>query len=479
MENGEKTFDLSILIKALRRFWLWIVIATVLMAVLAGAATVVYAKMKPSYRAETQYLVVSGASTSSVDYSANRSARERVADVSKAISTRQAVKEVLDAANMDATHIDAVLKMISVSTATDTSVFSVTVCGEDRTFVKELTMALELHLPLYVNDFFPDSTRLLVVDRAFLTPDEEPQPEESHLLRNVAIATLIALLVSGLIAILVQINDRTVYNADTLKAAFAETPLLGTIPVWENGTHVGSGKKVDPNGESHDYHDKLLVAQSPFYIAEAYRSLRTNLCYAVPAHTAGVVFGVTSARNGEGKTMTAANLAVSFAGLSKRVLLVEADMRMPTLGKIFGYTAESGLADLLAGIETDYTRCLVKAKDTEGLDILPVGALPPNPQELLASDTMKALIETLRGAYDVILLDLPPVGIVSDAGVIAGLVDRYIMVIRANFSDTAAIEAMLGEMDKTSMHSAGFVLTDVPKRRSSYYYERKKTAESV
>ena len=479
MENGEKTFDLSILIKALRRFWLWIVIATVLMAVLAGAATVVYAKIKPSYRAETQYLVVSGASTSSSDYNANRLARERVADVSNVIKAKRTMQSVLEDAKMDATNLEAVCKMISVSVANDTSVLTVTVRGEDSAYVKELTMALELHLPLYIKDFFEDGTRLNVVDNAFLTSDEEPQPEESHLLRNVAIATLIALLVSGLIAILVQINDRTVYNADTLKAAFAETPLLGTIPVWESGAHVGSGKKVDPNGESHDYNGKLLVAQSPFYIAEAYRSLRTNLCYAVPAHKAGVVFGVTSARNGEGKTMTAANLAVSFAGLSKRVLLVEADMRMPTLGKIFGYTAESGLADLLAGIETDYTRCLVKAKDTEGLDILPVGALPPNPQELLASDTMKALIETLRGAYDVILLDLPPVGIVSDAGVIAGLVDRYIMVIRANFSDTAAIEAMLGEMDKTSMHSAGFVLTDVPKRRSSYYYERKKTAESV
>ena len=154
-------------------------------------------------------------------------------------------------------------------------------------------------------------------------------------------------------------------------------------------------------------------------------------------------------------------------------------MRMPTLGRLFGYTAEQGLADLLAGMVTDYRKCVVRAEDTEGLEILPVGALPPNPQELLASDTMRQLIKTLRSAYDVIILDLPPVGVVSDAGVIAELVDRYIMVVRANFSDTSAIDAMLGEMDKTSMHGAGFVLTDVPKKRSSYYYDRKKTAETV
>lgn len=174
MENGEKTFDLSILIKALRRFWLWIVIATVLMAVLAGAATVVYAKIKPSYRAETQYLVVSGASTSSSDYNANRLARERVADVSNVIKAKRTMQSVLEDAKMDATNLEAVCKMISVSVANDTSVLTVTVRGEDSAYVKELTMALELHLPLYIKDFFEDGTRLNVVDNAFLTSDEEP-----------------------------------------------------------------------------------------------------------------------------------------------------------------------------------------------------------------------------------------------------------------------------------------------------------------
>ena len=477
MEKEEKSFDFSLVWKALRRFWLWILIATVAVAALAGTVTCIYAKANPIYTARTEYLVLAGNSTTG-DYNSNRLARDRAADVAKIIKTGDAAVYVLQQAGQDTQSWGRVLKMISVSVSNNTSVLSVTVRGGNREDVRELAHALEMYLPTHVeNTLRQDGTRLIVIDKAFHTQEEQPAEEGSHLLRNTAIATVLTVLLATLTAVLVQFNDRTVYNADTLKAAFGATPLLGAIPVWGNGN--GSGKKVDPDGEAHDYAGKRLNNKSPFNIAEAYRSLRTNLCYAVPAREDGVVFGVTSARNGEGKTLTATNLAVSFAGLSKKVLLVEADMRMPTIGRLFGYTAEQGLADLLAGMVTDYRKCVVRAEDTEGLEILPVGALPPNPQELLASDTMRQLIKTLRSAYDVIILDLPPVGVVSDAGVIAELVDRYIMVVRANFSDTSAIDAMLGEMDKTSMRGAGFVLTDVPKKRSSYYYDRKKTAETV
>lgn len=479
MDKEEKSFDLSLVWKALGRFWLWILIATVAVAALAGAATYIYAKTNPTYSAKTQYLVLAGSSTTG-DYSSNMLAKNRAPDVATIVKTGDAAVYVLEQTGQDVDSFERVQKMISVSVSNDTSVLNVTVRGKDREEVKELACALEMYLPPHVeNTLRQDGTRLVVIDKAFHTADAQPEQESTHLLRNTVIAALLAALISALVAVLVHVNDRTVYNADTLKAAFATTPLLGTIPIWDNGTGNGSGKKADPDGEAHDYRGKRLNDQSPFNIAEAYRSLRTNLCYAVPAREDGLVFGVTSARNGEGKTMTAANLAVSFAGLSKKVLLIEADMRMPTTGRLFGYTADRGLADLLAGMETDYRKCIVKVEDTEGLEILPVGALPPNPQELLASDTMRQLIKTLRGAYDVIILDLPPVGVVSDAGVIAELVDRYIMVIRANFSDTSAISAMLGEMDKTSMHGAGFVLTDVPKKRSSYYYDRKKAAETV
>lgn len=480
METTEVSFDLRIILKTLRRFWWQIVLVTILVAVIVGCVTFLYARANPYFCAQTKYLVISGATTSGNYYQDNLLARQRASDIATIVTTDSATQYILQEAAMDTTVLPRVRDMISVSVADDTCILTVTVRGKDQAYVKELTQAIELHLPIYISEevFRQDGTRLQVVDQAFLTPDALPAAESSHLFRNVVVSAFLACLLAFLVAFLIQLHDRTVYNADTLRESFANTPLIGVIPVWETAPGQKNGKKVDPYGEAHDYQDRVLSERAPFRIAEAYRSLRTNLCYAVPAPGKGVVFGLTSARNGEGKTLTAVNLAISFAGLSKNVLLMEADMRMPTLSRIFGgYHAETGLSDLLVGIETDYRKCVLSVGEQQNLHVMPVGTIPPNPQELLASDAMQQLLKTLREEYDVILLDLPPVGVVSDASVIAEGVDRYLMVARANFSDVAAIGRTLGEMEKTSMRAAGFILTDVPTKHGAYYYERNKTAE--
>lgn len=479
METTEVSFDLRILLKTLRRFWWQIVLVTVLVALIVGSATFLYSRANPYFFAQTKYLVISGATTSGNYYQDNLLARQRASDIATVVKTDSATQYILQEAAMDTTILPRIRNMISVSVADDTCILTVTVRGKDQAYVKELTKAFELHLPIYISEqvFRQDGTRLQVVDYAFLTPDAMPEEEGSHLFRNVVLSAFVACLLAFLVAFLIQLRDRTVYSADTLRESFANTPLIGVIPVWETTPGQKNGKKADPYGEAHDYQDRVLSEQAPFHIAEAYRSLRTNLCYAVPAHDKGVVFGLTSARNGEGKTLTAVNLAISFAGLSKKVLLMEADMRMPTLRHAFGYHAEIGLSDLLVGIETDHSMCVLPVEGQQNLYVMPVGAIPPNPQELLASEAMQLLLQDLREEYDVILLDLPPVGVVADASVIAEGVDRYLMVARANFSDVAAIGRTLCEMEKTSMRAAGFILTDVPTKHGTYYYERNKTAE--
>lgn len=479
METTEVSFDLRIVFKTLRRFWWQIVLATILVAVIVGCATFLYARANPYFYAQTKYLVISGATSSGNYYQDNLLAKQRASDIATVVTTDSATQYVLQEAAMDTTILPRVRNMISVSVEDDTCILTVTVRGGDQAYVKELTQAIELHLPIYISEqvFRQDGTRLQVVDQAFLTPDALPEAESSHLFRNVVVSAFLACLLAFFVAFLFQLHDRTVYSADTLKESFANTPLVGVIPVWETVPGQKNGKKVDPYGEAHDYQNRVLSEQAPFRIAEAYRSLRTNLCYAVPAHDKGVVFGLTSARNGEGKTLTAVNLAISFAGLSKNVLLMEADMRMPTLSHVFSFHAETGLSDLLVGIETDYRKCVLPVGGQQNLHVMPVGAIPPNPQELLASDAMQQLLQALREEYDVILLDLPPVGVVSDASVIAAGVDRYLMVARANYSDVAAIGRTLGDMEKTSMRVAGFILTDVLTKHGAYYYERSKTAE--
>ena len=249
--------------------------------------------------------------------------------------------------------------------------------------------------------------------------------------------------------------------------------MLGIIPSITAPDEKKIGKRPK-NPATHDYRMRVLGAEMPFYASEAYRALRTSVSYLVPRQEQGLVLGITSDRSGEGKSLTAANLAISFAQLNKKVLLVEADMRMPTQYKIFGYAAEEGLADVLAGLVPDYCSCFIQMAEYPNLQILPMGHLPPNPAELLASEAMKALLTSLRETYDIILLDLPPIGVVSDAGVLADSVDRFLIAVRAYYSDTAGIRRILSEMQRISMHVGGFVLTDLPVKRSAYYYDKNK-----
>ena len=149
MEKEEKTFDLTIVWKAFRRFWLWVLIATVVIAGLTAVATYIYDKANPSYVAKTQYLVLAGNATTG-DYNSNRLARDRAEDVAKIIQTGDAAVFVLEKAGQDTNTWARVQKMMSVSVSNDTSVLSVTVRGENSEDVRELANALEMYLPTHV-----------------------------------------------------------------------------------------------------------------------------------------------------------------------------------------------------------------------------------------------------------------------------------------------------------------------------------------
>ena len=476
MENQEQNeFDIRQLWRAFRRFWYVVLAVTVLCAVLAGVLTTLYAKSHPSYIAESRYLVVAGSSNSSNYYQDSLLAKDRVSDVVEVVQSRTAMQYVLTNAGMDITRLNAAMKMISVKSTGSTSIFSVTVRGSVPSDVKELTLALEQYLPMYISGevFKQGETRLQLFDKAFLSSSAMPAREGSYTLRNVALFALIGAVLSYVVVLIIHICDKTVYNEETLQGEFSQVPVLGTIPsISSPDEKKGWKRRGDTRGE-HDYRSRVLGADMPFHASEAYRALRTSVSYLVPGQDQGVVLGVTSDQSGEGKSLTAANLAICFSQLNKKVLLVEADMRMPTQYKIFGYAAENGLADVLAGLVSDYRACLVEKSEYPNLQILPMGHLPPNPAELLASEQMKALLTSLRDDYDIILVDLPPLGVVSDAGVLANSVDRYLLAVRANYSDTAGIRKILTEMQRISMHIGGFVLTDLPVTRSSYYYDKK------
>ena len=166
---------------------------------------------------------------------------------------------------------------------------------------------------------------------------------------------------------------------------------------------------------------QILSKNTNFAIQEAYKSLRTNISFSVRGNKCKK-FCITSSVAGEGKSITMLNLAISFAQTGQRVLLIDADMRRPSLGKLLIEKTSPGLSNVLAGLCD--VMLAVRKNIRPNLDILFSGEIPPNPLELLSSKTMEKMLEELKPLYDYIIVDTPPVTIVSDTCVGCGLCTR-------------------------------------------------------
>lgn len=201
-------------------------------------------------------------------------------------------------------------------------------------------------------------------------------------------------------------------------------------------------------------------------VAEAYRTLRTNIQFSnLDKELKSIV--ITSAIDKEGKTTTIANLGIVLAKSGKRVLIVDADMRKPNIHKIFDVLNIRGLSELLLedGNPEDY----IKKSQIEGLDLLLSGTVPPNPSEMLGSRRMKVLAARLKDAYDIVLYDAPPVGIVTDAQILATLADGTILVLIAGKTDKRAVEYAVSLLRKVKANVIGTVLNRVPVKEGGYY----------
>jgi capsular exopolysaccharide synthesis family protein len=205
--------------------------------------------------------------------------------------------------------------------------------------------------------------------------------------------------------------------------------------------------------------DLLVVAalapQSP--AAEQYRALRTRIAMAEDGRTLRTLL-FTSPGRSDGKTLTSLNLALTMAQeFQRRVVLVDADLHRPTVHTLLGLASSPGLSDVLMGGAT-LDEALVDTLDYR-LTVLPAGLPPTRPAELLGSSAMHTVLADLRSRFDRVIVDTPPAGILSDAGVLAPLMDGVVLVVRAGITPLPAIERVLENLDASRM--LGVVLNDV------------------
>jgi non-specific protein-tyrosine kinase len=259
-----------------------------------------------------------------------------------------------------------------------------------------------------------NASNLLSVIESAVAP---PTPVSPRPLLNALLAAMLGLFVGGIVLVIKEHLDDTIKTPEDVVVS-AGLPTLGVITRMAGGRSQAEMYRLAA----------LLYPRSA--ATEAYRTLRANIEFASPDDEAIKTLLVTSSVPGEGKTVTAGNLAVVFAQAGQRVLLVDADLRKPGVHRLFDVPNGQGLSTLLRGEKVDLSS-IAQATEQDNLHILTTGPIPPNPVELLGSRRMKSVVERLKASYDLVIFDSAPLLVVTDSAILSTLVDGTVFVIGA------------------------------------------------
>ncbi len=307
------------------------------------------------------------------------------------------------------------------------------------------------------------SNNIRVVDVA-RTPT---YPTEPNIPRNLMFALVLGLTTGIGLAFLLENMDNTVRTTEQAQV-ISGLPALGMIPMGSKNGLDSAGKKLLTLASSREAVELVTQARPQSQMAESYRALRTSLLLS-NLGTPPKIIMITSARPQEGKTTTSINTAIVLAQKGVRVLLVDADLRRPSVHKTLGMGPRSGLSNVLTGSIT-LEQAITRSPILSNLFILPAGTPPPNPAELLASSNMRDLLTDLREQYDHIVIDTPPTLSVTDAVVLSQRVDAIILVIRSSKTTKQALRRSRDILMQVNARITGVLLNAVDLSSPDYYY---------
>jgi capsular exopolysaccharide synthesis family protein len=274
-------------------------------------------------------------------------------------------------------------------------------------------------------------------------------PVSPHPLRNALLGGIIGIGLAAALIVLLEYLDDTFRSADEIVES-TNLPLLGSVRKYDG---------------AQDEMATVAARMPRTAIAEAYRVARANIQFTEIGGNLKVLV-VTSARDGEGKTTTANNLATTFALAGQRVLLVDADLRRPGLTKLAGLRDSHGLSSALLDPDAD----VVSPTEVVGLSIVPSGAIPPNPSELLGSQRMRSFVEKAAQNYDLVILDTPPVLSVADTRILATVSDGIILVLDPAITTRRMVSQARIAVENVGGRILGIILNRDVMRGEGYYY---------
>ncbi len=308
-----------------------------------------------------------------------------------------------------------------------------------------------------------------IIDSA-KAPDKPIQPKKKL---NLFLGLLLGLGLGIAIAFAFDYVDDSIRSMDDIESL--HLPMIATIPHIKPEQNTGIIAKMvkldDP--EVNAINERLVTHLKPKSpVSEAYRTLRTNILFSAPDNPKQVIM-MTSTGPREGKSTSVANLAITFAQMGTKTLLIDADLRRPMLNKLFQLEKEPGLTNVLVG-GAELADVVKEIHDVPNLSVLTCGVIPPNPAELLGSTFMQQLLHNAREQYDMILIDTPPIIAVTDPSVLARIVDGVTMVVRIGSTQRGAAFMACEQLRRVGAPVIGVLLNGISASNfyGSYYYQQ-------
>lgn len=454
-----------------------IVLVSVLCAVVAFLGTFFF--VTPKYQASAKFYVnnksANSSNSGSVTSSDLTTSRNLVDSYIVILKTRESLNQVITHAGVDRTYA-RVRSMISAAAVDGTEFFQVTVTSADPQEAEKIANAIADILPGRIAEIM-DGTSAKVAEAA-VVPTKPSSPSYAM---NTAIGFLLAFVLTVLVIVLQEIFDTTIRTEDDVNRVcqypiLAEVPDM-TVPSKGTGYYSKAMGKNQTAGKHLAKEPGLIGGEVSFAAAEAYKLLRTKLQFSFADDNDCRVIGVSSALSGEGKSLSSINLAYTLSELGKKVVLVDCDMRRPTLGEKLGIRRQPGLSSYLtrqADLVNLIQPCGIKNSE-KAFHVVTAGQIPPNPIELLSSQRMAAGIKTLRTYYDYVILDLPPVGEVSDAMAVAKETDGTLLVARQNYCNRVAFADTIRQFEFINAKILGVVINCATENTGKYgksYYKK-------
>lgn len=439
--------ELRAYLVVLRRHIALIVACLIAVVSLIGFLT---QQMTPSYQSKTRVLVSSSQPNPSDAYAGNLLSKQQVDAYVVLVESGLLGQKVKTDLGLDMT-LTELADAVEASVVNDTVVLEIVAHDPDPAMAKKLAQSYAENLVETAREIetpvggTTSPVKVTITDEAALPVDPvSPKP-----VLNIVLAVIFGLILGGGLALLRDLLDTTIRTADDLGSA--STPVMGSMAMES----LGSNRRLITE----------MDAAAPR--VEAFRVLRTNIQF-VHVDTPNKVFVVTSAAQNEGKTSTATNLALSLAGAGIKTLLIDGDLRRPTVARMLGLEESVGVTTVLLGkIDVDEA---IQHHAVAGLDVLSSGIAPPNPSELIQSRAMGALLAKVRTNYEVVIIDSPPLLPVTDAALLSTQADAALLVVRYGKTTKDQWRRALERLHQVSATPVGVVLNMVPPTKGSLGY---------